>query len=183
MKWKQQKEGKENFSKDLKIEKDETQKKVNGEENWIEKRETERIVCWQIEVYWAFDSKIIYSKGQSGAGLIQRAILETSLSAHWNNVSMANQSHVYKVITQTSSHLSAREARTEGRSRQCTFHSPACLKVVHPDLGTGSLFPAICNRLKWSLIRTWGNSQPLSLTLQCYCWGFSCTRAGGAIRG
>lgn len=30
-------------------------------------RENERMECWQIEVYWEFDSKIIYSKGQSGA--------------------------------------------------------------------------------------------------------------------
>lgn len=42
-----------------------TQKKVNGEDIWIEERE--RMECWQIEVYWEFDSEIIYSKGQSGA--------------------------------------------------------------------------------------------------------------------
>ncbi len=63
------------------------------------------------------------------------------------------------------------------------FHRPASLKAVHPDLGTGSAFPADCNRLKWSLIRTIKVILNHSLFPQCCCWGFSCTRAGGAIRG
>jgi len=81
-------------------------------------RERERVECWQTEVYWALDSKIIYSKGQwCQTGLIQQAMLDTSHSAPWNNVSVANPGHLCEVITLTSSNLSAREAQPEGSSR------------------------------------------------------------------
>lgn len=49
--------------------------------------------------------------------------------------------------------------------------------------GNRASVPVNCNRLKWSLISTRGNFQPLPVPPQCCCWGFSCTRAGGAIRG
>lgn len=60
---------------------------------------------------------------------------------------------------------------------------PSSLKSTSHWTGNRASVPVNCNRLKWSLISTRGNFQPLPVPPQCCCWGFSCTRAGGAIRG
>lgn len=60
---------------------------------------------------------------------------------------------------------------------------PSSFKSNSHWSGNRASVPVNCNRLKWSLISTRGNSQPLPVPPQCCCWGFSCTRAGGATRG
>lgn len=140
--------------------------------------------CWQIEVYWAFDSKIIYSKGQSGAKqdwfselYLTQATALPGIMCMWQIQAISTKSSRWHQATLVPEKHSLREAPGNVLSQPSSFESSS-----HGS-GNRSSVPVNCNRLKWSLISTQGNSQPLSVPPQCCCWGFSCTRAGGAIRG